>query len=142
MTYATKQDMIDRFGTPELVTLTDREEFSTGEIVDGVLNAALSEADAEINSYLAKQVATPIDPVPAKIKRLACDIARYRLCKEMPPEIVRTAYKDAISWLHRAALGQVSLGQDVGPTAPASAGTPMIDTGGRTFSNDTLQDFR
>lgn len=141
MTYATQQDLVDRFGAPELAELTDRAAESTGEIDDTMVTAALEEADAEINSYLAKQVATPINPVPAQVKRIAVDIARYRLHRDNVPDGVRNAYKDAVAWLTRAAAGDVSLGDTAAPTEPATVGEPMIDTGCRTFSHDTLRDF-
>ena len=43
--------------------------------------------------------------------------------------------------LTRAAAGDVSLGDTAAPTEPATVGEPMIDTGCRTFSHDTLRDF-
>lgn len=141
MSYATQQDLIDRFGAPELVDLTNRGEESTGEVDGTMVAAALDEADAEINSYLARRMTTPVAPVPGQVKRIATDIARYRLFKDNPPDHVVRLYRDAVAWLVRAGNGEVSLGDGMNPTAPASGGAPMVDTPGRTFSPETLGGF-
>ena len=53
MSYCTRQNLIDRFGEPELIQLTDLDNL--GVIDDTVLNQAISDADA---SALAKWVLT------------------------------------------------------------------------------------
>lgn len=141
MTYATQQDLIDRFGSPELVELTNRGEIATGEIDATMVTAALVEADAEINSYLRKQVPTPLDPVPDQVKRIGVDIARYRLYRDNAPDYVVRGYTDAIKWLTRAAAGDVSLGDATAPTAPASAGAVEFEAPRRVFTSRTLKGF-
>lgn len=141
MTYATQQDLVDRFGSPELVELTNRGEVATGEIDATMVTAALVEADAEINSYLRKQVTTPLDPVPDQVKRIGVDIARYRLYRDNAPDYVVRGYTDAIKWLARAAAGDVSLGDAAGPTEPATAGEVQFDAPCRTFTRDSMKGY-
>ncbi|HIE4894535.1 TPA: phage protein Gp36 family protein, partial [Yersinia enterocolitica] len=49
--YATRQNMVDAFGEKECVALTDRN--FTGQIDDHVIVVKLTQASAEIDSYLA-----------------------------------------------------------------------------------------
>lgn len=107
MTYATLADMVDRFGETELVQRTDRVDCGTIDTV--VLERALADADAEIDSYLATRYALPLASTPAVVNRLACEIARYRLFDDGVPETVRVRYQDAVSLLKRLASGDVVL---------------------------------
>lgn len=107
MTYATQSDMTDRFGAVELAQLTDRVN---GTVVDTtVLGRALTDADAEIDGYVATRYALPLASTPVVVLRLACDIARYRLYDDAAPNQVRQRYEDAVSLLKKIASGDVQL---------------------------------
>ncbi len=107
MTYATLQDLIDRYGSDELEKVAWVEG---GGIDQTKVNQALTDADALINSELENRYTTPLVTVPAVIVSRACEIARYLLHDERANEIVENRYKDAIKWLQRAGEGKVSLG--------------------------------
>ena len=112
MSYATQAQMIDRFGEAELIQLTDRGAAQTGVIVAAVLNAALLDADEEIDSYLRPVRALPLAaPIPERLVRVACDLARYHLYDDHAPEGIRTRYQDGIRWLRDVAGGKASLGE-------------------------------
>ncbi len=132
MTYATEQHMIDRFSEQELVELTDR--VGVGRIDTAVLDRALTDADGEINGYLATRYALPLATVPIVLTRLACDVARYFLYQDRATEAVRTRYQDALKFLRNVAAGVVSLGVDASNAAPADSSGPKYDTGGRVFT--------
>jgi phage gp36-like protein len=108
MPYATLTDLAARFGDEELTQLTDR--LGTGVVDADVAQAALAEADAEIDAYLAGRYALPLAAVPPILVRLACDIARYRLATDTPLEEVRKRYEDARRLLENLAAGRVTLG--------------------------------
>lgn len=111
MPYATQAQMVDRFGEPELIQLTDRAGI-TGAIVGAVLDAALLDADEEIDSYLRSVRTLPLmAPIPERLVRVACDLARYHLYDDHAPEGVRTRYQDGIRWLRDVAVGKASLGE-------------------------------
>src|SRR5438874_1450997 len=116
MTFAALADLTARFGEQELLLLADRD--NTGAVDPGVVEAHLQDADAEIVSLLAGAVA--IDPlnVPLNLKRLACDIARYRLYGASVPEDVRDRYKDAVLQLQAIAAGKATL--DGGAASPTT----------------------
>jgi len=107
VSYAIAQDLIDRFGLDELIQLTDRE--GTGDYDPNIAARALADADEEINGYLRGRETLPLASVPAVLKRVACDIARYRLFGISAPEEVRKRYEDARAWLRDVASGRVVL---------------------------------
>jgi phage gp36-like protein len=139
MTYATQQDMVDRFGSDELIQLTDRTNI--GAIDSTVVSRALGDADAEINGYLAAQYSLPLDTTPAVLVRLACDIARYQLSADRVTEAVRDRYKDAVAMLRSLARGEAQLGVATGQ-APTPTDSGIAYTAPeRVFSGSTLRDY-
>lgn len=141
MTYATQSDMSDRFGAVELAQLTDRVN---GAVIDAtVLGRALTDADAEVDSYLARRYSLPLASTPVVVVRIAADIARYRLYDDAAPTQVRQRYEDAVSLLKRMASGDVQL---AGSTALAPAGTGAGNavaarTPEKVFSATVLQHY-
>jgi phage gp36-like protein len=110
MSYAAQADLTERFGEVELIQLTDRATPPAGEIDTDVVDRALADADAIIDSRIGGRYAVPLAaPLPADIVRVACDIARYLLHDLGAPETVRQHYEDAIAWLGRVADGRLPL---------------------------------
>ena len=139
MTYATQQDLVDRFGELELIQLSDRE--STGSIDATVVGKALADADELVDSYIAARVALPLSTVPPRLARVAGDVARYYLHADAPTEQVRAAYKDAVAWLKDIAAGKATLGDDgVAAAAPADATVEFLGDD-RLFTRTGLRDF-
>lgn len=123
MTYAIKSDLETRFGAEEILQLADRD--GSGQPDTGVIEAALADADTEIDGYLAVLYSLPLASVPSLITRLACDIARYRLWKDRASEQVRQGYDDAVDGLKRLASGSVKLVLPAGDAPDANvAATP------------------
>lgn len=119
MTYASQQNLIDRFGEDQLIQLTDRT--GTGSIDAAVVGRALADADAdaEINGYLSTRYTLPLSPVPEVLEKLACDIGRYQLFGNTEKEIVKERYDNAVRFLKDVAAGKVTLGVDSN-NAPAA----------------------
>ena len=141
MTYATQQDLIDRFGAVEIAQLSDR---TNGTVIDAVVvGRALADADAEIDAYLATRYQLPLVSVPPVLARVAADVARYRLYDERPTETVRTHYQDAVTLLKGMSSGAVQL--------PAATPLPATTNGGgnavfsrtsqKRFSGSALADY-
>ncbi len=132
MTYATQQNLIDRFGTTELAQLTDR---TNGTTIDAAVVAkALGDADAEINGYLATRYTLPLSPVPTIIERLACDMARYYLYEDRVTEQVKARYDTALKFLTNVSKGVITLGVDAASAAPAESGGAQVKAGDRVFT--------
>jgi len=139
MTYATQQNLIDRFGQQELTELTDRA--NAGAIDAAVVAKALADADGEINGYLASRYTLPLDPVPAVLERWACEIARYYLYEDRVTEQVKRRYDDVVKSLNAVSKGTVSLGPDEEGASLASTGGPQVDQQERVFTRESLSDF-
>lgn len=134
MTYATQQDLIERFGETELIQLTDRAEPPSGAIDAAVIARALADADDQINAYLAARYTVPMSPAPKLLTRLAADLARYALYEDRVTEIVRQRFDAAIAQLKDIAAGKASLGVDAAGDEPASSGGPEAEANDRVFT--------
>lgn len=137
MNYATVQDLIDRYGEPDVRKVTD----PAAQAVDAVAaQRALDDADAEIDSWLCRRYMLPlIDAsgiamaVPRALIRCACDIAIYRLQTLRPADDIKDArqrYEDVLKLLKTMSTGDVAipgaaLRSDVADVpASASVGAP------------------
>ena len=140
--YTNKADLITRFGEQELIELTNREEESTGEIIDTVLNMAINDAEALVNSYIRGRVPLPLSDVPQPIPKITADIARFYLHGDHLTDTVEKNYDEAISWLKSVSSGRVTIALDsteatlAGTTGDASARGP-----GRTFTRSSLAGY-
>jgi len=139
MTYATQQNMIDRFGQQELIELTDRANL--GVIDATVLANALDDADAEINAYLTGRYALPLASVPPVLVKFAADIARYQLYDARASEQVKARYDDAIKFFKALANGTVSLGLDGLDVPVADTGGVQVKASDRVFNAGSLADY-
>ena len=128
MTYCTKSDMVDRFTDAELVQLTDVA--GIGLIDDAVLNEAIDDAAAEIDSYLVGYT-LPLDTVPPRFKRMACDIVRYFLYGNAPTDEVAKRFNAAIDYLERVASGDITLMRQ----AQASGNVAVIESNSQVFEH-------
>jgi phage gp36-like protein len=138
--YASKQDMIERYGTDPLVELTDRAQPYTGAIVDAVLDRALSDAGAVIDSYISARYALPLDPVPVVLVPHACALAWHALHRDRRPDEVRQAYEDAFAFLRALSDGRARL--DVSGTQPPSApADARVEGPERIFSRTSMTEY-
>jgi phage gp36-like protein len=111
MMYCTQADIVARFGESELKQLTDRAGANT--IDSAAVEAAIADAAAEIDGYIATRYTLPLESVPKVITRIAVDIALYQLfmARRMgATEEVRYRYTDVRKLLENIAAGKVSLG--------------------------------
>lgn len=141
MSYATQQDMIDRFGDREVIALSDRD--NNGVIDVPVLAAGLVAADNEINAYLAGAYSLPLNVTLPIVRDFACDIARYRLCSAevVQTDEVRDRYKDAIKFFEKVASGKVSLGVSLLNQQTNMVGSVKSTVTSRVFNADSLRDY-
>jgi phage gp36-like protein len=124
MGYLTAAELAVRYGQDRLVDLTDRD--GDGLADDPMIAQALSDADAEIDGYLAARYQLPLPTVPAILARIAGDIAIYRLLslrRTGDIEDARRRYEDARRLLEAISRGAVSLGL---PAALPPAAQPQL----------------
>ncbi|PZQ45163.1 MAG: hypothetical protein DI551_08220 [Micavibrio aeruginosavorus] len=140
MSYASKTDMIKRYSEASLIELTDRVQPYLQAINDDVLNAALDDATALINSFVGKLYRLPISAVPSVLVRHTCSIAYYDLHRGRYPDEVRKEYEDTMSYLDKIAKKVVVL--DLDGSEPQSAlAEARVEGPARIFNRDSLKSF-
>ncbi len=128
MTYASQQQLIERFGERLLIQLTDRATVPTGVIDPAVVTRALTDTDAVIDGYLAGRYALPLETTPPLLADLAQAIAIYKLHPYAPDAKIDQDYKDAMATLARISTGTVKLPiAGIEPVSGGSAGVEAID---------------
>ncbi len=101
--YATRGDLEARFGAAEIANLEAMQ--TEPEAVE----QALQDASEEIDSYVAVAYTLPLPLIPSTLKRVACNIARYRLYFQQPTEEVEKRYESEVSYLKRIADRKAAL---------------------------------
>jgi phage gp36-like protein len=141
MPYASKEDMIARFGKDELLQITDRNQM--GEIDDNVLGLAQLDGDGEINAFLRPQYDLPLARVPSNLVRLACDIYRYYLYGNLVPDYAQKRYDNAVKTLTKISQGKMDLNEDSSGTGapPPDTSIHVLQGSAPAFSKDTLKNF-
>ena len=132
MAYITDQDLIDRVGNQTAAELTT----DSGTTPDtNVLAEVRASAEGEVNGYLARRYAVPVDlgahpDLAAVLKGVTLDIAVFRLHSRRPPvpPDVRAARDDAVRWLTDVSTGKVVLPAAATP-ASTTSDDPMVDWG-------------
>jgi phage gp36-like protein len=139
MPYATSQDLETRYGQYELEQLAPTE--TPGTFDEDRVNAALSDAEAEINSYLGQRYRLPLETVPTAVKAACCDMARYYLYATQTTEEVTARYNQRVSWLRDIASKKASLGIAEAATTSTFAVATTKRSGDRVFNRDSLAGF-
>lgn len=164
MSYATVQDMIDRFGELELVQLTDTVNIPPSAVNTARVEVKLGDAQAFVDGYVgqvyrlplrgcAKSATQPGGPMeyvaPPVLTRLTCDLARYYLHDDLAPENeVYRRVKAALKELEAIAAGATQLacpwggspGELVGADAQQGAEV-AYSFSPRQVTDDTLRGF-
>lgn len=109
--YCTLDDIEKHTSTPTLIQLTSDDG---QEIVDKtVVEEALLYSSALIDGYLRGRYSLPLDICFPLLRVLAVDLSAYRLysrrMRNEMPEVIETAYKNAIATLRDIQKGVISL---------------------------------
>lgn len=109
--YCTIEDIETQTSTPTLIQLTSDDG---QEIVDRVVaQEAILYSTSLINGYLRGRYSLPLDTHFPLLRILAIDISIYRLyarrMRNEMPEVIETAYKNAISTLKDIQKGTITL---------------------------------
>jgi len=137
MPYATQQNIIDRYSKDLLLLIADRD--GDGIADSEVVDPAINDASAEIDTYVAKRYALPMaTPLPEVLTRLCVDIVVYRLADgaDVGTEEKRVRYDDARSLLRLIAKGEVTLG--VAEATTTSSDVIESSSSNRRFNRDSM----
>lgn len=146
MAYITNADIEERVGSVAYVQLADDDGNGVADV--GVVDEARLGAEGEVNSYLGRRYAVPINLTthPDLADVLASntmDLAEYRLRLRRPPvpEDARRRRDQAIEWLTRVAEGRIELPSAVGVATSTARGTIAATIGEkRVLTRDELNE--
>lgn len=141
MAYAAITDMAARFSEQDLILLTRRPSSDPNQINEPVLEQALTDASAEINSYLAGRYQLPLTTVPEALPRVCCDLARYFLAGQNAPDHITQRYRDAIAWLRSVNKGDIALGIDQSGGNAQQHDMAEMESAGSVFSRRNTGGF-
>ena len=113
--------------------------------VGPIIDEAISDADGEIDGYLAKRYAVPIDPTPKVINKFSKDIAVYNLFSRIgidessDQKNYLNRYNAAVKFLTLVAEGRVSIGAQADSPATAAATGFAAKSNPRLFSRGSMK---
>lgn len=144
MAYCTITDLEARLegGMDTLIELSDQATPPTGALNTVVVNAAIDDAAAMIDSYLASRYTLPFASVPRMLRKVNVDIALPILAGKRAKEQMLDDRDAALKWLKDVAAGTASIGIDASNNVvKASSGGPQIVAPDRVFTQALLADF-
>lgn len=142
MPYATAANLLERLDEQTLIDLTD--DVGVGVIGEDAVTRVIADADTEIDSFIGKRYATPVDPVPPLLLRLSLDLAIEGLYARRPhvatPEAVVRAAKNARALLASIAANKADVPglAETDNSGTAAAGA-SFEAGGRLFNRTSLR---
>jgi phage gp36-like protein len=141
MSYASQADLVERYGAPMLIDLTDRASPPADAIDAAVVSRALDDADASIDGYLLGRYILPLTSTPPVLRDLAQAIAIYKLHRDTVSDKIGSDYTSALKTLALIASGTVRL--NVAGVEPAASGATGVRTTDRDkpLTTDSLKGF-
>ncbi len=141
MTYATTQQLEDRFGHRLLLDLTDRADPPVGQIDVDVVDRVLTDTDALIDGYLKGRYVLPLAETPPLIVDLALTIAIYKLHTYSPDPKIEEDYKMALRSLEMVGKGTIRLPVEGAEPKDTGGGGARVTDRERPFSAATMKGF-
>jgi phage gp36-like protein len=138
MSYATKYDMLRKFGPQELQQLTDIDKPRLNAINEAVLDGALSDASAWIDGYLVGRYEVPIvDEGALRLLQVhACNVARYQLMSTRADEQALAMFKAAEKYFISVSRGEINLIATADVPQPAGMGNVEFNSGSKHFGRE------
>lgn len=140
MAYASVEDLKAVIPARDLALLSDFDGDDSAA-ADDRLAQALTDASAEIDGYLRRQVALPLADPPHTLNVYCRDLAMWRLYRNLghEGERLKALREGALSWLRDVASGKVGLGDDDTAPVDTSGGVAMTDGPQRLLTRDSLR---
>ena len=147
MGYISNSDIETRLGSAVYVQLTEDER--TGSANEAVVDESRSGAEGEVDAYLARRYAVPIDlsrhpELSGILKSITLDLAEYRLRLRRPPVSDEAAARrnQAVAWLEKIAAAEIDLPAASEPAASSVSALKGRATGSeRVLDRQELADF-
>ena len=149
MSYSTREEVRAMLKDDALNTIIGDayiEDAAEREAAIGpIIDAAIADADGEIDGYLAKRYPVPLTSAPKMINKCAKDIAVYNLWARIgidestDQKTYLNRYNSAIKFLTMVAEGTVALGVQLDSPSAAAATGFTVKSNCRLFSRDSLK---
>ena len=121
MSYSTKEEVREMLKDDALNAIIGdtfiEDPAEREELVKPLIEAAIADADGEIDGYLAKRYTVPISPAPRVLNKFSKDIAVYNLFSRIGID----ESTDQKTYLNLVAEGKVSIGTETEDPAGAAA---------------------
>ena len=147
MSYSTKEEVREMLKDDALNAIIGdtfiEDPAEREELVEPLIEAAIADADAEIDGYLAKRYTVPISPAPRVLNKFSKDIAVYNLFSRIgidessEQKNILNRYNAAIKFLTLLAEGKVDIG--VSDTTETARTGFSVSSSSRLFSRDKLR---
>ena len=140
MTYATRQDLIDR---DESMLWNLALNAETNALDETTIEQALQQASDEIDSLLARRFQLPLPTVPGVINKMAVQIAIYWLADNdnQVTDLIEKRYQQAIATIKEIVAGIRELGLPTATATPEAASgkvTLIQSESGRLMTREKL----
>lgn len=149
MSYSTKEEVREMLKDDALNTIigdTFVEDPAEREAkINPIIEAAIEDADAEIDGYLAKRYKVPLDPAPKVLAKFSKDIAVYNLFSRIgidegsDQKNYLNRYNAAVRFLTLVAEGKVSIGAQADDPATAASTGFAAKSNPRLFTRGKLR---
>lgn len=141
MAYVTLAQLIERYGEPALIALTDRGEIATGVVNEATVNRAIADADATIDGYLVRKYALPLAEAQPMLVKIAGSLVFYDLHTYQPDDKIVNDQKQAMALLKDIGSGVVALTvAGLEPENVAGSGARITDRD-RQLTQDNMTGF-
>jgi phage gp36-like protein len=141
MGYSTLDDINGQISEEDLIHLTD--DAGVDAVDNAVIARAISDADAEIDSYCANRYSTPFSTVPDMIRKISVDMAIYHLFSRRAlavPDVRQKRYDNAVRFMRDVSNGRISLGTDA--LSPTNTDNSVgMNSNTRVFTRSKLRPF-
>lgn len=138
MSYASKADMLVRYGDTELRQLSDISSPRAGVVVDAVVERALADATAWLDGFLMGRYALPITDASA-LARLNLDCAseaRYLMMTVNADAAAQAMHDERFKFYSAVAKGDISLIAPVNVPAAVGLGPVLFNPGSKLFGRE------
>ncbi len=129
MAYCTQADVENEAGGAQaLVDLCDLAKTRSSVLNAAVLSAAIADADAWIDSYVAKRRAVPLATVPLVVRRVSKEETVFILRgnTRFTGERDQEKHEANTRWLEGVARGTITLGVDPQPAKSALVAPAVV----------------
>lgn len=140
--YATLNDLLERYPRHDLVAISARSNDDRGEINEKAVNLALEQASSEIDEYIGARYKLPLTAISPQIVQICSHIARYYMERGDRTKAAIMDYERSIARLEAVKNGDATLGLDENDEmAEINDGGAVMTSGGTVWGRQDSKGF-